>query len=125
MTYTPSGISGIICDTQGNCEPLSNPQTFILLASFNVIQETKSYSEGFDPLSVIEREEIQFDTLAIDSGGTAPLGFLFPTYRGALSGETFTANDGVCPPSLPPTTSYLSLGWSNIFPVCSMARRCL
>lgn len=112
VTYRPSGI---ICDSQGNCGPVSDPQTFTLSGSFNVIQEAKSYSMGFDPLSVIEREEIQFDTLAIDSGGATALGFLFPTYRGVLSGETFIANDGACPSSLPPMTSCSSFGWSNNF----------
>lgn len=94
VTYTPGGL--ILCDVDGNCGSLHEPQTFTLSGSFNVARETVSYPAWFDPSSVIEREEIRFDALAVDSGGAAALGFSFPTYRGVISGEDFTASDDLC-----------------------------
>lgn len=94
VTYTPGGF--ITCDPDGNCGSLPNPQTFTLSGSFNVTRETVSYPVWFDPFSVVEREEILFDTLAVDSGGATALGFLFPSYRGVLSGHAFTASEDMC-----------------------------
>lgn len=116
VTYTPGGI--IRCDVDGNCGSLPEPQTFTLSGSFNVVRETVSYPVWFDPSSVIEREEIRFDSLAVDSGDAAALGFSFPTYRGVISGEAFTASDDLCS-FLPSTGSCWSMppiaGYSGAF----------
>ncbi len=93
VTYTPGGI--ILCGPEG-CGSLPEPQTFTLSGSFDVVRETISYPVWFDPSAVIEREEIWFDPLAVDSGGAAALGFSFPTYRGVMSGETFSGSDDLC-----------------------------
>lgn len=94
VTYTPGGF--VLCDPESNCGSLPRPQTFTLSGSFNVIRETVSYPVWFDPSSVVEREEIQFDSLAVDSGGAASLGFSFPSYRGVLNGQDFTASEDFC-----------------------------
>lgn len=107
VTYTPGGF--IICGPDGNCGSLPNPQTFTLSGSFNVTRETVSYPVWFDPFSAVEREEILFDTLAVDSGDATALGFLFPSYRGVLSGRAFTASEDMCS-FFPSMGSCVSLG---------------
>ena len=94
VTYTAGGFS--LCDPEGNCAPLPSPQTFTLSGSFNVTTETVSYPVWFDPSTVFERDEIQLGNLAVDSGGATALGFSFPTYRGVLSGFSFTASEDLC-----------------------------
>lgn len=112
VSYTPGGV--ITCDLEGNCGSLPDPQTFTLSGSFNVKLETVSYPVWFDPSAVIEREEIQFDTLAVDSGGATALGFSFPAYRGVLSGHAFTASEDMCS-FLPSIGSCTSFGPFDVF----------
>lgn len=86
VTYMPDIFS--FCDSQGNCGPSSDPQTFTLSGSFNVIQDTPVW---------LNHQTIRFDTLAVDSGGAAALGFSFPTYYGLLTnGGDFIASNGPC-----------------------------
>lgn len=82
------GPSFSTCDLQGICVPPSDPQTFILSGNFNVIQEVPVW---------LDSQIIRFDTLAVDSGGAAVLGFSFPTYAGLLMNEgDFIASNDPC-----------------------------
>jgi hypothetical protein len=93
VTYNQEGFK---CDAQGNCGPLSDPQTFILSGSFNIIQQTPVW---------LNHQTIQFDTLAVDSGDAAALGFSLPAYPGLMmNGEDFIADDNPCL-IVSPTTS--------------------
>jgi hypothetical protein len=75
---------------------LSDPQTFILSGSFNIIQQTPAW---------LNHQTIQFDTLAVDSGDAAALGFSLPAYPGLMmNGEDFIADDNPCL-IVSPTTS--------------------
>jgi hypothetical protein len=87
VIYDQSSVV-VICDLQGVCIPSPDPQIFILSGSFNVIQDTPVW---------LNQQIIQFDTLAVDSGGAAALGFSFPTYPGLMmNGEDFIASNGPC-----------------------------
>lgn len=107
VTYTPGGFA--FCDPAGNCGTLPDPQTFTLAGSFNVRQERTLITTSFFPLAGFERDEIQFDAIAIDSGGAAALGFAFPDYFAVLSGQDFAGNEDACT-WFPSTGSCFSMG---------------
>lgn len=107
VTHTPGGI--VLCDPSGNCGTLPEPQTFALSGSFNVRQETVFVATSFVPLDGYEREQIQFDGIAVDSGGAAALGFAFPTYLSVVTGDTFVGNEDLCS-WFPSTGSCFSMG---------------
>lgn len=94
VTYTPGGVA--FCDPFGNCGTLPDPQTFTLSGSFNVRQERVFITTSFFPLDGFERDQIQFDSIDIDSGGAAALGFAFPAYFAVLSGQDFAGNEDAC-----------------------------
>ena len=64
---------------------------------------------SFAPLDGYEREQIQFDGIAVDSGGAAALGFAFPAYLSVLTGDTFFGNEDPCT-WFPSTGSCFSMG---------------
>jgi hypothetical protein len=104
VTYDQSSVV-VICDLQGVCIPSPDPQIFILSGSFNVIRDTPVW---------LNRQIIQFDTLAVDSGGAAALGFSFPTYPGLMmNGEDFIASNDPCF-ILSPMTSCTGLSMGGI-----------
>ncbi|MBK7900749.1 MAG: PEP-CTERM sorting domain-containing protein [Azonexus sp.] len=108
VTYTPSGFT--ICDPFGNCSVSAQPQTFALSGSFNVRQDRVFVVTSFFPLDGYERDQIQFDSLAVDSGGAAALGFEFPTYLSVLLGATFQGSEDYCT-WFPSTGACTSMGW--------------
>ena len=107
VTYTPGGQ--VICDPGGNCGTLQAPQTFALSGSFDLRQETVFVTTSFFPLEGYERERIRFESVAVDSGGAAALGFSFPDYFAVLAGQLFEANENPCS-WLPSTGSCWSMG---------------
>lgn len=108
VTYTPSGFT--ICDPFGNCSVSAQPQTFALSGSFNVRQDRVFVVTSFFPLDGYERDQIQFDSLAVDSGGAAALGFDFPTYLSVLLGTAFQGSEDSCT-WFPSTGVCTSMGW--------------
>jgi hypothetical protein len=66
----------VICDPDGNCGTQQAPQTFALSGSFDLRQETVFVTTSFFPPDGYEREQIRFESVAVDSGGAAALGFL-------------------------------------------------
>lgn len=107
VTYTPGGFS--ICDPDGNCGVLPAPQTFALSGSFDLQKETVFVATSFSPPDGYEREQIRFDSPAVDSGGASALGFAFPNYFAVLTGQDFTANEDPCS-WFPSTGSCWSMG---------------
>lgn len=107
VTYSPGGM--VLCDSSGNCGTLPEPQTFTLSGSFNLRQETVFVTTSFAPLEGYEREQIQFDGVAVDGGGAMALGFNFPTYLSILTGDTFVGSEDSCT-WFPSTGSCFSMG---------------
>ena len=93
VTYTPGGFS--FGGPDGGLTP-SAPQTFMLSGRFDVAQETVPITLSFDPLTVVDREQIRFEAIAVDSGGAAAAGFAFPTYFAVLTGQAFAASEDPC-----------------------------
>ena len=108
VTYAPGG-GIVLCDPSGNCGTLPEPQRFSLSGSFNVRQETVFVTTSFAPLDGYEREQLQFDGIAVDSGGAAALGFAFPAYLSIMTGDTFFGNEDGCT-WFPSTGSCFSMG---------------
>jgi len=94
VTYTPGGFP--ICDSNGNCGTLPDPQTFALSGSFDLQQETVFVATSFSPSDGYWREQIRFDAPAVASGGAAALGFAFPSYFAVLTDQGFEANENPC-----------------------------
>lgn len=107
VTYTPGGFT--FCDPSGNCNPPSQPQTFAMSGGFALVQETVFVTTSFIPLDGYDREQIRFESVAVDSGGAAALGFSFPNYFAVLTGELFAANEDPCT-WFPSTGSCFSMG---------------
>ena len=93
VTYTPGGFS--FGGPDGGLTP-SAPQTFMLSGRFDVAQETVPITLSFDPLTVVDREQISFEAIAVNSGGAAAAGFAFPTYFAVLTGQAFAASEDPC-----------------------------
>ena len=106
VTYTPGGFS--FGGPDGGLTP-SAPQTFMLSGRFDVAQETVPITLSFDPLTVVDREQISFEAIAVNSGGAAAAGFAFPTYFAVLTGQAFAASEDPCTWS-PSTGSCTSMG---------------
>lgn len=70
VTYTPGGFSFGWPDGDGTLT-FPTPQTFALSGRFDLRQETVSITLSFDPLTVVDREETRFESIAVDSGGAA------------------------------------------------------
>ena len=104
VTYTPGGFS--FGGPDGGLTP-SAPQTFALSGRFDVVQETVPITLSFDPLTVVDREQIRFEAVAVNSGGAA--GFAFPTYFAVLTGQAFAASEDPCT-WFPSTGSCTSMG---------------
>lgn len=109
VTYTPGGFSFGGLDGDGSMT-FPTPQTFMLSGRFDVKQEMVPITLSFDPLTVVDREEIRFEAIAVDSGGAATAGFAFPTYFAVLTGQTFAASEDPCT-WFPSTGSCTSTGW--------------
>ena len=107
VTYTPGGFS--FGGPDGGLTP-SAPQTFMLSGRFDVAQETVPITLSFDPLTVVDREQISFEAIAVNSGGAAAAGFAFPTYFAVLTGQAFAASEDPCT-WFPSTGSCTSTGW--------------
>lgn len=107
VTYTPSGL--VICDPEGNCGMPQAPQTFALSGSFDLRQETVFVTTSFFPFDGYEREQLHFESVAVNSGGAAALGFAFPNYFAVLTGQQFDANENLCS-WFPSTGSCWSMG---------------
>lgn len=107
VTYTPGGFS--FGGPDGGLTP-SAPQTFMLSGRFDVAQETVPITLSFDPLTVVDREQISFEAIAVNSGGAAAAGFAFPTYFAVLTGQAFAASEDPCT-WFPSTGSCTSMGW--------------
>ena len=107
VTYTPGGFS--FGGPDGGLTP-SAPQTFMLSGRFDVAQETVPITLSFDPLTVVDREQISFEAIAVNSGGAAAAGFAFPTYFAVLTGQAFAASEAPCT-WFPSTGSCTSTGW--------------
>ena len=107
VTYTPGGFS--FGGPDGGLTP-SAPQTFALSGRFDVAQETVPITLSFDPLTVVDREQISFEAIAVNSGGAAAAGFAFPTYFAVLTGQAFAASEDPCT-WFPSTGSCTSTGW--------------
>ena len=105
VTYTPGGFS--FGGPDGGLTP-SAPQTFALSGRFDVVQETVLITLSFDPLTVVDREQIRFEAVAVNSGGAA--GFAFPTYFAVLTGQAFAASEDPCT-WFPSTGSCTSTGF--------------
>ena len=105
VTYTPGGFS--FGGPDGGLTP-SAPQTFALSGRFDVALETVPITLSFDPLTVVDREQIRFEAVAVNSGGAA--GFAFPTYFAVLTGQAFAASEDSCT-WFPSTGSCTSTGW--------------
>ena len=105
VTYTPGGFS--FGGPDGGLTP-SAPQTFMLSGRFDVAQETVPITLSFDPLTVVDREQIRFEAVAVNSGGAA--GFAFPTYFAVLTGQAFAASEDPCT-WFPSTGSCTSTGF--------------
>lgn len=116
VTYTPGGFSfggpdGFSFggpDGDGSLT-FPTPQTFALSGRFDLRQETVPITLSFDPLTVENREQIRFEAIAVDSGGAAAAGFVFPTYFAVLTGQTFAASEDPCT-WFPSTGSCTSMG---------------
>ena len=106
VTYTPGGFS--FGGPDGGLTP-SAPQTFALSGRFDVAQETVPITLSFDPLTVVDREQISFEAIAVNSGGAAAAGFAFPTYFAVLTGQAFAASEDPCT-WFPSTGSCTSMG---------------
>ena len=106
VTYTPGGFS--FGGPDGGSTS-SEPQTFALFGRFDVAQETVPITLSFDPLTVVDREQISFEAIAVNSGGAAAAGFAFPTYFAVLTGQAFAASEDPCTWS-PSTGSCTSMG---------------
>ena len=106
VTYTPGGFS--FGGPDGGLTP-SAPQTFMLSGRFDVAQETVPITLSFDPLTVVDREQIRFEAIAVNSGGAAAAGFAFPTYFAVLTGQAFAASEDPCT-WFPSTGSCTSMG---------------
>ena len=106
VTYTPGGFS--FGGPDGGLTP-SAPQTFMLSGRFDVAQETVPITLSFDPLTVVDREQISFEAIAVNSGGAAAAGFAFPTYFAVLTGQAFAASEDPCT-WFPSTGSCTSMG---------------
>lgn len=106
VTYTPGGFS--FGGPDGGLTP-SAPQTFALSGRFDVVQETVPITLSFDPLTVVDREQISFEAIAVNSGGAAAAGFAFPTYFAVLTGQAFAASEDPCT-WFPSTGSCTSMG---------------
>ena len=107
VTYTPGGFS--FGGPDGGLTP-SAPQTFMLSGRFDVAQETVPITLSFDPLTVVDREQISFEAIAVNSGGAAAAGFAFPTYFAVLTGQAFAASEDSCT-WFPSTGSCTSTGF--------------
>ena len=107
VTYTPGGFS--FGGPDGGLTP-SAPQTFMLSGRFDVVQETVPITLSFDPLTVVDREQISFEAIAVNSGGAAAAGFAFPTYFAVLTGQAFAASEDPCT-WFPSTGSCTSTGF--------------
>ena len=107
VTYTPGGFS--FGGPDGGLTP-SAPQTFALSGRFDVAQETVPITLSFDPLTIVDREQIRFEAIEVDSGGAATAGFAFPTYFAVLTGQAFAASEDPCT-WFPPTGSCTSTGF--------------
>lgn len=107
VTYTPGGFS--FGGPDGGLTP-SAPQTFMLSGRFDVVQETVPITLSFDPLTIVDREQIRFEAIEVDSGGAATAGFAFPTYFAVLIGQAFAASEDSCT-WFPSTGSCTSTGW--------------
>lgn len=94
VTYTPGGF--ILCDPDGNCGTLPEPQSFALSGSFDVVEEVVPITVWFDPLTTIDERRLRFESIAVDSGGAAALGFVFPSYFAVVNGTDFAGSDGGC-----------------------------
>lgn len=92
--FTSGGV--VLCDPDGNCGSLPEPQTFRLSGSFDVVQETLSVPLPFDPLTLVEETRLRFQSIAVESGGAAALGFVFPDYYAVVVGESFSASENSC-----------------------------
>lgn len=106
VTYTPGGFS--FGGPDGGLTP-SAPQTFMLSGRFDVAQETVPITLSFDPLTVVDREQIRFEAIAVNSGGAAAAGFALPTYFAVLTGQAFAASEDPCT-WFPSTGSCTSMG---------------
>lgn len=104
VTYMPGGFS--FGGPDGGVTS-SEPQTFALSGRFDLKQETVPITLSFDPLTVVDREQIRFEAIAVNSGGAA--GFAFPTYFAVLTGQTFAASEDPCT-WFPSTGSCSSMG---------------
>ena len=105
VTYTPGGFS--FGGPDGGSTS-SEPQIFALSGRFDLKQETVPITLSFDPLTVVDREQIRFEAVAVNSGGAA--GFAFPTYFAVLTGQAFAASEDPCT-WFPSTGSCTSTGW--------------
>ena len=94
VTFTSGGV--VLCDPDGNCGTLPEPQTFTLSGSFDVVQETWSFPVWSDPLTTVEETWLRFQSVAVDSGGAAALGFVFPGYHAVFTGGNFSASENSC-----------------------------
>ncbi len=106
VTYTPGGFS--FGGPDGGSTSTA-PQTFTLSGRFDVQQETVPITLSFDPLTVVDREQIRFEAIAVNSGGAATAGFVFPTYFAVLTGQAFAASEDPCT-WFPSTGSCSSMG---------------
>lgn len=70
VTYTPGGFSFGGPDGDGSLT-FPTSQTFALSGRFDLRQETLPITLSFDPLTVVDREETRFESIAVDSGGAA------------------------------------------------------
>ena len=105
VTYTPGGFS--FGGPDGGSTS-SEPQIFALSGRFDLKQETVPITLSFDPLTVVDREQIRFEAVAVNSGGAA--GFAFPTYFAVLTGQAFAASEDPCT-WFPSTGSCTSTGF--------------
>lgn len=108
VTYTPGGFTFGGPDGDGGLT-FPTAQTFALSGRFDLRQETVPITLWFDPLTIVNREEIRFEAIAVDSGGAATAGFTFPTYSAVLTGQDFAASEDPCT-WFPSTGSCTSMG---------------
>jgi hypothetical protein len=93
-TVTYSSSFPTICVPSGTCYPPPATQTFSLSGSFDVKRETVPVMTIF--FDIFYQEQIHFESLAVDAGGAAALGFMFPTYPGIVTAASFSASEDSC-----------------------------
>lgn len=112
VTYTPGG--SILCDPDGNCGTLPEPQSFALSGSVDVVEEVVPITVWFDPLTTISERRMRFESITVDSGGATALGFVFPSYFAVVNGTDFAGSEDGCT-SLVSTGSCSSTGTLDRF----------